>query len=54
MVTQPLPGQPVLILDNPLGEEIFPNIQAKPRLVQLEAISSCPITCYLGEEPPFR
>ncbi|KAK4814532.1 hypothetical protein QYF61_022021 [Mycteria americana] len=44
------PGQPVPMLDNPLGEEKFPNIQAKPPLVQLEAISSCPITCYLGEE----
>ncbi|KAK4816514.1 hypothetical protein QYF61_017614 [Mycteria americana] len=32
------------------GEEKFPNIQSKPPLVQLEAISSCPVTCYLGEE----
>ncbi|KAK4816382.1 hypothetical protein QYF61_016286 [Mycteria americana] len=38
------------MLDNPLGEEKFPNIQSKPPLAQLEAISSCPITCYLGEE----
>ncbi|KAK4830776.1 hypothetical protein QYF61_013609 [Mycteria americana] len=38
------------MLDNPLGEEIFPNTQSKPPLAQLEAISSCPITCYLGEE----
>ncbi|KAK4816070.1 hypothetical protein QYF61_011294, partial [Mycteria americana] len=44
------PGQSVPMLDNPLGEEKFPNIQSKPPLVQLEAISSCPITCYLGEE----
>ncbi|KAK4817052.1 hypothetical protein QYF61_026360 [Mycteria americana] len=44
------PGQPVPMLDNPLGEVKFPNIQSKPPLVQLEAISSCPITCYLGEE----
>ncbi|KAK4822062.1 hypothetical protein QYF61_008871 [Mycteria americana] len=44
------PGQPVPMLENPLGEEKFPNIQSKPPLVQLEAISSCPITCYLGEE----
>ncbi|KAK4832175.1 LOW QUALITY PROTEIN: hypothetical protein QYF61_020955 [Mycteria americana] len=43
-------GEPVPMLDNPLGEEFFPNIQAKPPLVQLEAISSYPITCYLGEE----
>ncbi|KAK4823973.1 hypothetical protein QYF61_008592 [Mycteria americana] len=48
------PGVPSLgplpMLDNPLGEEKFPNIQSKPPLAQLEAISSCPITCYLGEE----
>ncbi|KAK4807042.1 hypothetical protein QYF61_018383 [Mycteria americana] len=44
------PGQPAPMLDNPLGEEKFPNIQSKPPLAQLEAISSCPITCYLGEE----
>ncbi|KAK4813411.1 hypothetical protein QYF61_004748, partial [Mycteria americana] len=44
------PGQPVPMLDNPLGEEKFPNIQSKPPLAQLEAISSYPITCYLGEE----
>ncbi|KAK4832379.1 hypothetical protein QYF61_022234, partial [Mycteria americana] len=40
----------VPMLDNPLGEEKFPNIQSKPPLAQLEAISSCPLTCYLGEE----
>ncbi|KAK4827926.1 hypothetical protein QYF61_022374 [Mycteria americana] len=44
------PGQPVPMLDNPFAEEIFPNIQSKPLLAQLEAISSFPITCYLGEE----
>ncbi|KAK4826692.1 hypothetical protein QYF61_010701 [Mycteria americana] len=44
------PGQSVPMLDNPLGEVKFPNIQSKPPLAQLEAISSCPITCYLGEE----
>ena len=38
------------MLDNPFSEEIFPNIQSKPPLVQLEAVSSCPVTCYLGEE----
>ncbi|KAK4809926.1 LOW QUALITY PROTEIN: hypothetical protein QYF61_023413 [Mycteria americana] len=55
------PGQPVPVLENPFGEEIFPNIQSKPPLEQLEAISSRPITCDLGEEtdptslqPPFR
>ncbi|KAK4828379.1 hypothetical protein QYF61_026117, partial [Mycteria americana] len=44
------PGQPVPMLDNPFSEEKFPNIQSKPPLAQLEAISSHPITCYLGEE----
>ncbi|KAK4818296.1 hypothetical protein QYF61_010438 [Mycteria americana] len=44
------PGQPVPMLDNLFGEDIFPNTQSKPPLAQLEAISSCPITCYLGEE----
>ncbi|KAK4830313.1 hypothetical protein QYF61_009818 [Mycteria americana] len=44
------PGQPVPTLDNPFSEEVVPNIQSKPPLAQLEAISSCPITCYLGEE----
>ncbi|KAK4818295.1 hypothetical protein QYF61_010437 [Mycteria americana] len=44
------PGQPVPMLDNPFSEVTFPNIQSKPPLAQLEAISSCPITCYLGEE----
>ncbi|KAK4824671.1 hypothetical protein QYF61_017251 [Mycteria americana] len=44
------PGQPLPMLDNTFGEDIFPNIQSKPPLAQLEAISSRPITCYLGEE----
>ncbi|KAK4817794.1 hypothetical protein QYF61_027798 [Mycteria americana] len=44
------PGQPVPMLDNPFSEVKFPNIQSKPPLAQLEAISSCPIACYLGEE----
>ncbi|KAK4810205.1 hypothetical protein QYF61_011799 [Mycteria americana] len=44
------PGQPVPMLDNPLSEVKFPNIQSKPPLAQLEAISSHPVTCYLGEE----
>ncbi|KAK4816001.1 hypothetical protein QYF61_010869 [Mycteria americana] len=43
-------GQPVPVLDNPFSEEKFPNIQSKPPLVQLEAISSHPITSYLGKE----
>ncbi|KAK4825306.1 LOW QUALITY PROTEIN: hypothetical protein QYF61_026657 [Mycteria americana] len=44
------PGQPVPMLDNPFSEVTFPNIQSKPPLAQLEAISSCPLPCYLGEE----
>ncbi|KAK4829578.1 hypothetical protein QYF61_005678 [Mycteria americana] len=44
------PGQPVPMLDNPFSEVKFPNIQSKPPLAQLEAISSRPITCSLGEE----
>ncbi|KAK4828564.1 hypothetical protein QYF61_027533 [Mycteria americana] len=42
--------QPVPMLDNPFGEEIFPNTQSEPPLAQLEAISSCPMACYLAEE----
>ena len=38
------------MLDNPLSEEFFPNIQPKLPSVQLETISFCPISCYLGEE----
>ena len=38
------------MLDNPFGEEIFPNIQSKPPLAQPEAVSSHPIAFYLGEE----
>ncbi|KAK4832559.1 hypothetical protein QYF61_024059 [Mycteria americana] len=41
---------PLPMLHNPFGEEIFPKIQCKPLLVQLETISSCPMACYLGEE----
>lgn len=37
------PGQPVPMLDHPFNEEAFPNIQ-------LEAISSHPVACKLGEE----
>ncbi|KAK4814202.1 hypothetical protein QYF61_012439 [Mycteria americana] len=44
------PGQPVPMLDNPFSGVKFPNIQSQPPLAQLEDISSCPITCYLGEE----
>jgi len=40
MVIQPLLWTAVPVLDNPFSEEIFPNIQSKPSLVQLEAVSS--------------
>lgn len=36
--------------DNSFHEEIFPTIQHKLTLVQLEAIYSSPATCYLGED----
>ncbi|KAJ7404034.1 hypothetical protein BTVI_74001 [Pitangus sulphuratus] len=35
--------------DNPFSEKIPPDVQTEPSLVQLEAVSSCPVTC-LGEE----
>jgi len=49
-----LPGQPVPMSDHSSSKEIFPNIQSKPPLTQLEAIASCPITRYLGEETNTR
>jgi len=36
--------------DHSFSKEMFPNTQTKPPLTQLEAISSRPITGYLGEE----
>jgi len=36
--------------DHSLSKDIFPNIQSKPPLMQLEAIASRSITSYLGEE----
>ncbi|KAK4827951.1 hypothetical protein QYF61_022566, partial [Mycteria americana] len=45
------PGtEPVPMLDNPFSDEIFPNIQSKLPWAQVEDLSSCPGTCYLGEE----
>jgi len=38
------------MLDHSFSNKIFPDIQAKPPLMQLEAISSCPSANYLGEE----
>ena len=43
------------MLDNPFGEEIITNIQSKPPLAQLKAISSCPIALLRGrrdQHPP--
>jgi len=47
-------GQPGPMPDHSLSTEIFPSIQSKPPLMQLEAISSCPIASYLGEETDTR
>jgi len=38
------------MLDNPFGGEIFPNNHSKPSLAQLQVVSSCAITLYLGED----
>lgn len=38
------------MLKHSSSEDIFLNIQSKPPLVQLDAISSDPVTYYLGEE----
>lgn len=38
------PGQSVPMLNCPIHEEIFHNVQSKPTQVQLENISLCPIT----------
>lgn len=45
----PLPGQLILVSNHSFHEEIL-----KPSLKQVEVISSCSITCYLGEKakPP--
>jgi len=44
------PEQPIPKPDHSFRKEIFPNIQSKPPLMQVEAIDSCPFTSYLGEE----
>ena len=41
---------PVPILDHHFCEEILPDIQSKPLLVQCETASLCPITCHLRIE----
>jgi len=40
--------------DHSFGKEIFPNVQSKPPLTQLEATASPPIASYLGEETNTR
>ncbi|KAK4810299.1 hypothetical protein QYF61_017346 [Mycteria americana] len=47
------PGQPVPMLDNPSSEVKFPNIQSKPPLAQLEAISSLVESDEVSPQPPF-
>jgi len=39
-----LPGEPIPVLNNPFCKEIFPEIQPKPPLEQLEAISPHSVT----------
>ncbi|KAK4808358.1 hypothetical protein QYF61_026961 [Mycteria americana] len=50
---QHCPGQPGPMLDNPFSEEKFPNIQSKPPLAQLEAISSLVESDEVSPQPPF-
>lgn len=45
-----LPGEPIPVLYNPFCKEIFPDIQLKLTLAQLEAISPRPVTCHQWEE----
>jgi len=44
------PGQPVPMPDHSFSKEIFPNIQSKPSLTQLEATASRTIASHSGEE----
>jgi len=50
MVTPLLPGHSVPIHHHSFREEVFPNIQPEPPLVQHEAIPSWPFASYLREE----
>lgn len=52
MVTQLL-IQPVPVFHNAFSEQMFPNMQCKPLLLQLRAISSFPVTGYLAT-PSFQ
>lgn len=40
--------EPAPMSGHPFRDEIFPNIQSKPLLEKLEAISPCPIAGYRG------
>ena len=42
--------QPIPVPDNSFGKVVFPNVQPESLLVQLEAITSSPITSYRREE----
>lgn len=50
MVIPPPPGQCVPMLNHSFHEEILPNVQPEPFLVQLEDMSSHSVTCFLGGE----
>jgi len=45
-----LPGEPIPVLNSPFCKEVFPDIQPKLTLVQLEAISPHPVTRHQWEE----
>ena len=51
MVSQPLPGAACSNAWHWIHEEMFPNIQSKPPLAQLEAISSMHIYTYTHGKP---
>jgi len=45
-----VPRKTIPMSDHSFSKDIFPHIQSKPPLMQLEAIASCPVSRYLGEE----
>lgn len=44
------PGEPVPVPKHPLGKKPFPDIQPKPTLTQLHALSLGPVTGDMSEE----
>jgi len=46
MVTQPPSWEPIPVFNHPFCKEVFPNVQPKLTLAQLEAISLRPVTCH--------